>query len=436
MKYTVPASANPTVLNIVPGVQPDPLVTIDAPPATNKPPIVTITAPVSITLPATLTLTATATDPDGTITKYAWTKDSGGAATITTPAASKTTVTALVPGVYIFGCTVTDDKGSTATVGQTIEVKPAIVVEPPAPGSYLTLAKGTKQTYDNKTNLVIENLQFSGTGNLLTFNSCTNVVIRKCYFSGADIGISVYKGQNITVEDCLFVKNGTGVRAEATTGNVIVRNCQFVNGQWKFSIARAQHIQFALIGGTGNLIENCKGENFKGESGAEDLVSLYGSKNVIVRNNIFRGGGRFGTSEESSGGIMLGDQGGENLTAEGNKVINVGHYGLCISGGTNNKLINNMAYADANNAAILNTIGFFIYNAGGTTCSGAAFSGNKSNWSITAALPNTKNNFWNSGDCGTANISAPGSLTLAEMSVPAHLITFLTPTELLKVRAL
>lgn len=316
----------------------------------------------------------------------------------------------------------------------TTVVKPFKTTQPPPPTgavNYLTLPNGISQTYTGRTNLIIEKLQFSGPGNIITLTNCSNVTIKKCYFKSGDAAVFIYGGNNITVDSCLFVANGTSVRAEATTGNMIVRNNQFVNGKWKFQISRAQHVQFALIGGIGNLVENNRGENFKGESGAEDLVSLFGSKNVIVRNNIFRGGGWAGS--ESTGGIMLGDQGGENLTAEGNKVINVGHYGLCISGGINNRLINNMAYADVTNTVVQPSIGYAIYNAGGGVCASAVSTGNKSNWVMPGGQ---QNNFWSQGTCGTANINAPASLTLAEMNVPAHLITFISPPELLKIRSL
>lgn len=68
----------------------------------------------SVTLPATPTLTATASDSDGAIAGYSWTKISGGAATITSPNAASTTITGLAAGTYIFRCTVTDDDGATA----------------------------------------------------------------------------------------------------------------------------------------------------------------------------------------------------------------------------------------------------------------------------------------------------------------------------------
>jgi hypothetical protein len=77
----------------------------------NQLPVVNAGADQQITLPATLTLTATASDPDGTISSYLWTKVSGGMATITNTGSAQTTVTNLEPGTYVFRCTVTDNNG-------------------------------------------------------------------------------------------------------------------------------------------------------------------------------------------------------------------------------------------------------------------------------------------------------------------------------------
>lgn len=79
--------------------------------SSNQLPVVNAGTDQQITLPATLTLTATASDPDGTITNYAWTKVSGGMATITNAGSAQTTVTNLESGTYVFRCTVTDNNG-------------------------------------------------------------------------------------------------------------------------------------------------------------------------------------------------------------------------------------------------------------------------------------------------------------------------------------
>ncbi len=81
----------------------------------NMPPAANAGIDQTITLPTNqVSLTGSGTDPDGTITAYAWTKIFGPAGeTITSPSTSNTTVTGLVAGVYVFRLTVTDNLGAT-----------------------------------------------------------------------------------------------------------------------------------------------------------------------------------------------------------------------------------------------------------------------------------------------------------------------------------
>lgn len=97
--------------------------------AANIPPVVNAGSDQTITLPtSTVSLSATASDADGSIASYAWSKVLGGAATITTPNAANTTVTGLAAGSYTFRCTVTDNAGATTADDVVITVNPA----PPA----------------------------------------------------------------------------------------------------------------------------------------------------------------------------------------------------------------------------------------------------------------------------------------------------------------
>lgn len=71
---------------------------------------------ITITLPTnSVSLSGSATDSDGSISAYLWTKISGIGGTITTPTSSSTTVTGLTAGLYIFQLQVTDNSGATAT---------------------------------------------------------------------------------------------------------------------------------------------------------------------------------------------------------------------------------------------------------------------------------------------------------------------------------
>jgi hypothetical protein len=93
---------------------------------TNQPPVVNAGTDQTITLPvSSVTLTGTASDPDGTVASYLWTKVSGIGGTITSSTAASTTVTGLTAGTYVFNLKATDNSGATASDNITITVNPA-----------------------------------------------------------------------------------------------------------------------------------------------------------------------------------------------------------------------------------------------------------------------------------------------------------------------
>ena len=82
----------------------------------NQSPVANAGTDITVTLPSsTATLNGSGTDPDGTISNYAWTKTSGPAATIVSPNSATTSLTGLTQGTYQFQLMVTDNKGATAT---------------------------------------------------------------------------------------------------------------------------------------------------------------------------------------------------------------------------------------------------------------------------------------------------------------------------------
>src|SRR5690606_8892994 len=82
---------------------------------TNKKPTVNAGADITLTLPAsTARLNGSASDPDGSIKSYKWTKVSGPAANLSNASTKSLTAWGLVKGTYIFRLTVTDNKGATA----------------------------------------------------------------------------------------------------------------------------------------------------------------------------------------------------------------------------------------------------------------------------------------------------------------------------------
>ncbi|HEU4608541.1 MAG TPA: PKD domain-containing protein, partial [Chitinophagaceae bacterium] len=92
-------------------------VIVNGAPNSNQPPTANAGTDKTITLPtSTVTLNGSASDPDGTIVSYAWTKVSGPAGgTITSPTAASTTITGLTQGSYAFRLTVKDNAGASAS---------------------------------------------------------------------------------------------------------------------------------------------------------------------------------------------------------------------------------------------------------------------------------------------------------------------------------
>jgi predicted esterase len=104
----------------------DVVVTVNSAAPGNQPPTVNAGTDQSITLPAnSVTLSGSATDVDGTISSYLWTKVSGpSGATITSASSASTTVTGLVQGTYTFRLTATDNSTATASDDVIVTVNP------------------------------------------------------------------------------------------------------------------------------------------------------------------------------------------------------------------------------------------------------------------------------------------------------------------------
>jgi hypothetical protein len=81
-------------------------VVVDAPPVVNAGSDRTVTLPIS-----SLTLTATASDPDGYIAKYQWSKYSGPIVDFSGASTKTLTINKLYAGTYVFKIEVKDDKG-------------------------------------------------------------------------------------------------------------------------------------------------------------------------------------------------------------------------------------------------------------------------------------------------------------------------------------
>lgn len=328
----------------------------------------------------------------------------------------------------------TETPTSPTSPTDTVVTAPTTPTEPTSPSTgtvnYLSLPTSGAKNLTGQSNLVIENLRFVDiSGNPLLLNGSSNITIRNCFFDRAsEEAISIENSANITIENCLFNGVTTGVYALGSQ-TIKIRNNQFVNVRMRSSGGRGQFVQFNNVTGAGNLIENNKGENFLGESDPEDLISLFNSSGtssspISVRNNIFRGGG----PSSSGGGIMTGDYGGGYQVAENNVLLDPGQYGMASAGGSNISILNNKIYAKQQS---FTNNPLYVWAQQGASCSNVTVKGNRVNW---VDKNGNVNNGWDAGNCANTSFETPTTISLSEMGVPSHLITFITPDELLQIR--
>jgi len=403
----------------------DVLVTVNPAATVNKPPVASAGADKTITLPTnTTTLTGSGTDSDGTIASYAWSKVTGGAATIASPAAATTAINGLVQGAYVFRLTVKDNGGSSASDDVNVTVNAA-----PATG-YLSLPISGKIIATNGQ--VIENLQFKNMADIaIRVGNVSNVIIRNCFFNGSGAeAIELEGATNVTITNCLFARMTCGVYA-LSSNTIKVNNNQFVNTRMRTGGSRGQFVQFNGCGGAGNEVMNNQGENFPGESDPEDMISMFNSTGtsaspIKISGNMFRGG----CPSNSGGGIIAGDNGGGWTIIENNTLFNPGQYGSAIAGGHDIKILNNKIYSKQTSCS---NNPLYVWKQSDPACTNHTVTGNFVTW---IDKNGAVNNGWNSGTCTntTYNPNDNKPITEAEMGVPTHLITFVTPSELLTIR--
>lgn len=309
---------------------------------------------------------------------------------------------------------------------------PPVTQEPiPIPSTaFLSLPKAEAKFIYQDSNVVIENLQFANvTGIAIYIKYSKNVTIKNCFFNKATAeAINIERSANIHIENCLF--NGADAGVYAMESQLIkVINNQFINVRQRIGEGRGQFVQLNGVTGPGNVIENNQGENFFGESDPEDLISLFKSSGtagspISIRNNTFRGGG----PSSSGGGIMTGDYGGSYIIVENNTLVDPGQYGIATAGGSNITIINNKIYGKQQS---FTNNPLYVWGQTGVTCSNINVTGNRANWIDKNGY---NNRGWNAGNCTSTLFEYPTPITLEEMNVPAHLITKITPAELLEIR--
>jgi Right handed beta helix region len=154
----------------------------------------------------------------------------------------------------------------------------------------------------DKTNLIFHNKTYTNV--TLRFLRCRNVTFTNCSFRNASLYFT--ECNNVTVQRCSFMRtNTTHVVQCDKTNNITISRNYF--------------------------------EEPIGTSKAVDIINMYKSNNAVISRNYLKGGG----PHKSGGGIILGDNMGDNQEASYNICIDCGQYGMAIAGGANNRIIHN-----------------------------------------------------------------------------------------------
>jgi hypothetical protein len=187
------------------------------PQSQNQAPVVNAGNDQAITLPVnSVTLTGSATDADGTISSYQWTKYSGPTGgTIASPTQPQTVINSLLQGTYEYILTATDNNGATGTDTVRVVVNPA----PPPPAcpsarSYTPAPAGDRGYYNTLNLNPGDTLFIDGTKDWSYFYvagqrgtpTCPIYIINKG-------GMATLRGGQLKLRDCEYVKVlGTGVQ--------------------------------------------------------------------------------------------------------------------------------------------------------------------------------------------------------------------------------
>ena len=275
---------------------------------------------------------------------------------------------------------------------------------------------------ENVRNITIKGDSINGEEEpCITLKNCANIHITNCFLGNSTrVAIFLTDCADITIDNSYWTNVSTGVYA-VNSYAISVTHCEGKNMKGPFP--RGAFVQFDNVSGPRCRVNYNKFENILGQSHPEDAISIYKSNGVAydpiqVIGNQIRGGG----PSNSGGGIMLGDKGGSYQVAKNNILVNPGQYGMAISGGTHNAILDNKIYSKA---FLWTNVGIYIWAQGGVLCGMNEISGNQVSWK---GSDGTENDSWDKGNCepvigwGAKNTNDFGA-NIDETILPKQLIS-------------
>lgn len=262
--------------------------------------------------------------------------------------------------------------GSTSGTSTTVPDTGSNSLPGAGPNNTITYTNSPAITLSGKHDITIKALITPS----ITLYNCYNIIIKNCKIGpNKSVGIQTQQCTNISIDSCYIYNVSTGVYA-LDSKTISVTNCQGLNMQGPFP--KGSFVQFDNVSGGGNKVNYNRFQNALGQSYPEDAISMYKSNGlpadpIQIYGNWIRGGG----PSLTGGGIMLGDNGGSNIAAQDNILVDPGQYGMAVSGGTNMSIINNSIYAKAQS---FTNVGLYYWNQSGLPSSNITISGNKVNF--------------------------------------------------------
>jgi predicted esterase len=174
-------------------------------PDENSVPVVSAGGDKSLVLPTNaVTIQGTASDPDGTISSYQWTKTSGGTASMSGTTSSKLYASSLQSGTYYFKLTVKDNDGAI----KSDDVKVVVSSSSTTTNKLPTVTAGNDQTVTlPRSGFTIVGSAYDSDGTIASYKwtktyggtiSMTNTGTRKLWVSNLRAGTYIFR---LTVTD-------------------------------------------------------------------------------------------------------------------------------------------------------------------------------------------------------------------------------------------
>ena len=327
---------------------------------------------------------------------------------------------------------------------------------PPAKGTHQQSGRSGPIVIKGEKGTVINHLNISSSkGDCVTVEDSANITIKNseigpCLGSGIRItggsGINIYDNYihpEAPLSPCC--DRSDGIFAGSTT-NLTIQGNVIAYGETNIEVGKAATVK--VIGNfllnPRNTLTGSRGQNFQSWNGSrdvlvennyalasldsdiykfpenqEDSINFGETDGVIARNNYISGG------HSRSGCGLLADIGANNVTFQGNVLVNTGQCGIGIADGTNqvvkgNRIINRTPVQGGGNTAI------YVWKQYAPPCGPVTVAHNVA---TQIKVNGTESSFWNGGGCGSVKLRnniwgsrAVKLLTPIQKRLPAPLI--------------